>query len=1350
MRQWRNGAGNAPRHYSGTRSAADRALSRTRSLTAAAVAVAMMATVAVTSLIPAYNAKADENTLKNGSKCTPTSYTLGDASGIAGEDTGVATYVGRDLYVGKNTSNKTSINNEGDVDGSYAVEAEGLTVVNGKLVMKPLKDSWKAGSTSAGFRWGTVGFGSQFRPGDGKTVLAIGGTDSGIDTLTSGGVQGNVGAYVKGGFVGQSYAQWQGNQPAGSPWGYKYKASIAGDETKWSSDTRRSSIVARQGDWTNPANGDVTFNASNPLKNVNDTDYSAYGTYIQKKLSEPLSKIQDTSTGITTSVAPKGSIDRYKYNYNDGNTVSYRFIYDDTSTTVDGSNNVTNNEKLITFTGDGVSAMQVFNIEGTALSSAGYRGVDFKFVNIPDNASIVINVSGNNIDFHTGWRFWWNDIDIGGGFSKQASEEIRGLYSSVAQKIMWNFKDARNVTIRGGVANESKSENDGNHLSKNTTDDPAATMLGSILVPNGSFESHVSTNGRVYVGQDFMMYNPTAIKYEKNDAGWEGKTASVLNMDQERHNLPWNGQMIANCPAIQWNKANSAGEALKGTTWKVYGTLEAAETGTSSLGTITDGEFTDGNDEDGVIKFEGIAKNAKYFVKEFATNSTEYTKVNPYIYQINTGDDENTHKEIVHVFNAEGNEITGTNADKKLTDSDQIINEKEGAALEWSKVDGTDTNKILSGSEWQLQKNDSNEAYRITDSTKAVHAVTIQYDGVAAPPTGIPLTYNVPVNLTAIVTDTDNGTDGVPQAVKWTSSDPTVASVNNGTVLGLKNGSAKITACSVADNTQCATANITVTGAPSGSSAGGGSTTTGSVTISGDTHEVELNKTITLTATPTPSSDTVTWYSGNASVASVTAGPDTTTTIKGLKAGTTTITAKTSSGATASTTITVKDDSKVGVYFKKSAVNGQWSNYYLHYQKTADYWLAVKMDNACNDKYVVAYIPKTDAHKGFGFLFRDSTNIGSGSWYGSNGENVPGGNFTFVNEGVGIHIESNSDKGEGVPSGCQATQSSAKMKARVSTAVLRSDKTGTVAINDMDDSVAAQGDDSTGSSTTSGADTTVYSCSDVLGKCDMNTEPGKFRVVDLADGTYTLTETVAPNGYTAGGSYTVTIANGMATITDASGIAIAGNKILNARNTGAILWNKVSSDSENHKKLGGSEWKLTKTKSFGWNATTGKAEYIGIAQQQAITITDCNSGSCPAPQGQKIYDVDPVEGQFKLTGLEWGTYTLVETKAPDGYDVDSTVRMFTLGPVSGSDGTGQWNSNGVRSATGAAAGKFTTSNVDYDSSVFTFAVGDIKNQPGVILPATGGEGVNKMYAAGLLAVAIAVAGLALSLRRRQS
>lgn len=1300
----------------------------------------MMATVAITSLIPAYNAKADENNLEDGSKCTPTSYTLGDASGTAdGEDTGVATYVGRDLYVGKNTSNRKSISNENDVDGSYAVEAEGLTVVNGKLVMKPLKDSWKAGSTSAGFRWGTVGFGSQFRPGDGKTVLAIGGTYSGIDTLTSGGVQGNVGAYVKGGFVGQSYAQWNGDQPAGSPWGYKYKASIAGDDTKWSSNTLRSSIVATQGDWTNPANGDVTFNASNPLKNVNGTDYSAYGTYIQKKLSEPLSKIQATGT-VAIGVASEGSIDRHKYNYGEGNTVSYRFTYNDTSTTVDGNNNVENNEKLITFKGDGVSAMQVFNIKDTDLSSAGYRGVDFKFVKIPDKASVVINVDGSDIDFHTGWRFWWGDTEIGDGFSRAADADVRKLYSSAAQKIMWNFKNATKVIIRGGVANEGTSDN------KLTTDDPAAAMLGSILVPNGSFESHVSTNGRVYVGQDFMMYNPTAIGYESTGAGWEGKTASVLNMDQERHNLPWNGQMIANCPAIQWNKANSAGEALEGTTWKVYGTLEAAKAGTPSLGTITDGEFTDGNDDDGIIKFEGIERNAKYFVKEFATNSTEYTRVNPYIYQINTGDDENTHKKIVHVFNSEGNEITGTNADKKLTDSDQIINEKEGAALGWSKVDGADPNKILSGSEWQLQKNDSHKAYQITDSTKAVSAVTIQYDGAAAPSTGIPLTYNVPVNLTAIVTDTDNGTDGVPQAVKWTSSDPTVASVNNGTVLGLKNGSATITACSVADNKRCATANITVTGAPSGSSAGGGSTTTGSFTISRDTHEVELNKTITLTATPTPSSGTVTWYSGDTSVASVTAGPDTTTTIKGLKAGTTTITAKTSSGATASITITVKDDSTINVYFKKSTVNWGDGNYYLHYQpKTGTSWPAVKMTDAgdCSD-YVVASIPKVDVVANHGYYFRNGVSPQSSGWYNSNGQNTDGEPFTFWDGTyTDMYVNTNSDKQRGKPRGCSVTSSAAKVKARVSAAMLKSNKTDVIAVNDAE-----------GSGTS--AAPIVYSCGDALGKCDMNTEPGKFRVVDLADGTYTLTETVVPNGYTAGGSYTVTIADGMATITDASGNTIADNKIPNARNTGAISWNKVSSDPANDKKLGGSEWKLTKTESFGWN-TNGVAQYTAIdkTQQSPVTITDCKLGTgktCSAPaEGQKIYDVDPVEGQFKLTGLEWGTYTLVETKAPDGYDVDSTVRTFTFGPVEGSDVTGNWNSNSVAEGTADKTGAFTTADKTYDSDVFNFAVGGIKNQPGVVLPATGGTGNSWIYAAALVAALIGVvaAGMALKVRRRQ-
>ena len=69
-----------------------------RALTATLVAIGMMATMAVTSVIPAYNAKADEPA--DGKTCTPASVGLGDGMSVTGTDTGVATYVGGDMYVG--------------------------------------------------------------------------------------------------------------------------------------------------------------------------------------------------------------------------------------------------------------------------------------------------------------------------------------------------------------------------------------------------------------------------------------------------------------------------------------------------------------------------------------------------------------------------------------------------------------------------------------------------------------------------------------------------------------------------------------------------------------------------------------------------------------------------------------------------------------------------------------------------------------------------------------------------------------------------------------------------------------------------------------------------------------------------------------------------------------------------------------------------------------------------------------------------------------------------------------------------------------------------------------------------
>lgn len=1429
----------------------------------------MMATVTVSSLIPTYNAKADTSTEPG--ICTPKSISLGDDVSASTVDSGVATYVGGNMYVGANNYNYTDLSSSQKIDKSYAVEAEGLTLVNGKLATNGAKTSW----SSKGFRFGVVGFGAQFRPESGSDVLVVAGNSTSNTSNSTGNMwdadNPSKSVSALGGFdngsTGRAFVQNEGTGN-NATW---YSAHINGN-TSWhlNADKNSSGSNAGRSVWDatasiDAATGtnvhyDTAIGLSNVTLNGATKDYSTFYADNVLGLSKQLAGLQK-SEGVhvadaeVSTAAANSAYVRHHYGYESATTgknkISYTFKFS-------GGEDTSNAEKLITFEGDADangkgSAMQVFNVTAEQLSSENYRGVDFAFTNIPDGASVVVNVSGINIDFHNGWRFWWNGTEIGDGYSKAAEDKQKNLYSAAAQKIMWNFKEATQVTIHGGVANESTSELDGNGKAKSTNDDPAAAMLGSILIPNGNFEDHVTTNGRVYVGGDFSMYNPTAIPYVNNNDGWEGGTASVINMDQERHNLPWNGTFNSSCAVIQINKVDSSKNALAGTTWGVFKNYADAKAGTAAnaLRVVKDGGAFDLDDTDnGTIQIGSLNPNATYYLKEIASASGY--QVSDKVYQITAGAGGSTAQDVKE--SSDGTTWTAV-ADN------WIVNEKKGASLEWSKVDGSDSNKVLSGSEWQLTTSDGQTAYQITDSTKSVESVKIYYNGNVQSET-ITMTEGIPFDLTASVFGNGNKTDGVPQGVAWTATGSVVVD-DNGKVTAVNDGDGTVTACSLAATNICATVNVTVpagtiikptpknsttfyfkaegytsgntklryrllaegnedwstedtdpvlsnatncsgwlsvtidnpglkaveflfyqgdswyhsgsassssnftlsagqsavavqdyravNGAPSGCSAGGGSgsggsTTTGTVIITGDS-VVSLGKTITLTATPTPSSDTVTWYSGNTSVASVTAGSDNTATVKGLRAGTTTITAKTPSGATASVIVTVKDDSTVGVYFKKSAVNSKWSNYYLHYQKTADYWPAVKMEDACNGDYVVAYIPKADAHKGYGFLFRDSTDIKTGNWYGSNGWNTNGDNFTFWNNGKGMHIESNSDKGEGEPSACQTTRSVARVKARVPANRQRSSKTAVAG---------------SGSSTT-----TVYSCGDALGKCDMNTAPGYFKVTDLADGTYTLTEMVAPNGYTAGGPYTVTITtvNGVTkvSITNAGDTAITGNKIPNTRNTGTISWNKVSSDSNNGKKLSGSEWKLTKTKNFGWN-DKDKAEYTDIASadQKLITITDCVPAenktaaetTCSAPAGAaegQPYDVDPAAGQFKLEGLDWGTYTLVETKAPDGYDVDSTVRTFTFGPVEGSDVTGNWNSNSVAEGTADKTGAFTTADKTYDSDVFNFAVGGIKNQPGVVLPATGGTGNSWIYAAALVAALIGVvaAGMALKVRRRQ-
>ena len=250
---------------------------------------------------------------------------------------------------------------------------------------------------------------------------------------------------------------------------------------------------------------------------------------------------------------------------------------------------------------------------------------------------------------------------------------------------MENFKNATQVTIRGGVANEGASDN------KKTDDDPAAAMLGSILVPNGNFEDHVTTNGRVYVGGDFSMYNPTvaADVAGVNSNGWEGKTASVINMDQERHSLPWNGTFNSSCAVIQINKVDSSKNKLAGTTWGVFKNYADAKAGANALRVVKDGGAFDlDNVDNGTIQIGSLNPEATYYVKEI-TSANGY-QVSDKVYRITAGAGGSTVQNVQE--SADGTTWTDV-------EGNQIINVKKGASLEWSKVDGSDPSKVLSGSE---------------------------------------------------------------------------------------------------------------------------------------------------------------------------------------------------------------------------------------------------------------------------------------------------------------------------------------------------------------------------------------------------------------------------------------------------------------------------------------------------------------------------------------------------------------------------------------------------------------------------------------------------------------------------
>lgn len=1438
-------------------------------LLAAFTAVAMMFATAVPSLLPrtaVADGPVDLGPTDSGFY-KPGDIHLGDDMDGLDEDHGVATWVGRDMYIGGRPAGSDLVlngNKSGDADGrgfynytnaptgSYAAEAEGLTIVKGKLAINQIKDSWSTSvwntkgdrthfSGGQGFRFGIAGFGAQFRPPSGSTALVVAGEGSNISSMTTGGKTGNVGAWNHNGWIGVTSIWGPAQKPPTdvNTWTpvsgeASYKARLTGNATysqayvdgynpkignfpgtSTSKKGNRDSIGGNQGAWA----GDdlVTWNAPNPL-NVNGTDRSGYTEKI-KSDSTTLQGLESTGK-VTVGTAPAESATYYRYSYNN-NGISYSF---------DWPNQGQASEKLITFKGDGTSNLQVFNIKNTDLTNGNQAGIDFKFTDIPEGASIVINVTGGDVQFNTGWRFWWGDKQIGNGYYLKGDADVQKAYVDAARSIMWNFADANLVTINGGQyyagtgggagKDDGDKPQDWGYLACGTGqesnfnkgcagDDPAAAMLGSIMVPNGSFDSHVTTNGRVWVGEDFMMNNPKTAAYFNKI---EGVTSSVLDMDQERHNLPWNGSVTASASMIQWQKSDGS-TLIPGSSWKLYRTLDDAQKQQNPITTVTDNGTGDWNPTGGIISVTSLVPNKNYYIRENGYMQGYEPNNNIYLIQTtNTGDTLNT--TIAKVWNEKGGNITGT-ADAALTTGGAIINtpEDQGTNIEWGKYAAGDTaHTPLPGSSWDFSSDGGTTWTEITDVTDSVTGIVIKNaQGADVTNTNIG-TVQTPSTLkfTASVTPT-----GAPRGIIWTSSNAAMAVVEPDGTVNVRDGDGSTVVTLTATSTSDPTIKATVSFTPS-------LPDVSSIEIfkAGETQlvtELSMNvgNEVKLEADVQPQGIAASWTASNSNV-TLTTNSDGTVTVTGVATGTSVVTAKAGTKQ-AQVTVTVQEDQT------RTAVYILWSGVDLVTFKVDGQDPAIQTQKvaSCSENWFVGYVYKNrqqftigDIKSNTGAQYNvtsgtPTVSAGEPSWKieggkGSQGApscaaqrdvSNPNGPSVFADDVVvadeasaasalpEVHAEGDSNaaqssalqdvdsnpgrfKLENLPNGTYKLKEHTApdgftLNTQMYTITIADGQNGQKVVTWDPNHVDANGvawisdkptqvywekvDSDNDNAPLAGSGWTIEQKSIVEGKekwapinevldctkapCnasvtykDEDPAPGKFLVKKLPVGEYRISETTVPDGYE-----TPKDANGdpvyhpFEITPDGEETVLAPPKPLgNKRTTGTVNWKKVSSEDSAASKtpLAGSEWQLTYT---SYDKITNSDDTTTPKETIICQLTDTGSSCTVNGESKNVawaVDQDSDNGEFSYAKLPWGDYVIVETKAPDGYNLDTTEHRFTIGLGS------------------------------TEENKFEVSLGDIENTPGVVLPATGGEGNTLIVLFGFALIAISMVGCGVAMRKR--
>lgn len=146
------------------------------------------------------------------------------------------------------------------------------------------------------------------------------------------------------------------------------------------------------------------------------------------------------------------------------------------------------------------------------------------------------------------------------------------------------------------------------------------------------------------------------------------------------------------------------------------------------------------------------------------------------------------------------------------------------------------------------------------------------------------------------------------------------------------------------------------------------------------------------------------------------------------------------------------------------------------------------------------------------------------------------------------------------------------------------------------------------------------------------------------------------------------------------------------------------------------------------------------------TITDGKVTGWADAESQGAILKSGEDGKFKVEGLDNGGYTLVETKAPAGYNLPADGFSVTLEATTKNNQT--WNGTASTALTDLAVKVDQTSgtgNVDTGLGAIT-----IKNTQGSSLPSTGGMGTVLLYVAGIAVFVLAGATLVMALRRRNA